>query len=319
MLPERPRTPPPSIGGLYFCPPERQMRALGGPGRTKSKDTLGSSVKITTCKTIEELEGTTEVELLNFPSLGALDSKSNHPSGLQRLTAALHPLRLPLQKEGVPPRLWPDFRTTLAQRERSLIDRTTIILKATMKEEESGLEKVVAMAKLTVPPFYKANQRSWMDRMKSELLHPIVDSLSSRVCEHYDGTNRSVEEIYLPEIRKKRDEVMRGRECFELELFAVHPSCHRRGVGKVLLQHCLSLADSWDAPLILESTSKGYPFYIANGFKVVSRSRVEYEGNVYEWPVMLWEPSNSATLLHVLFPAVDNLVALLEARFTLSI
>lgn len=208
MLTERPATPTSSIGGLYFCPEQQ--------ANTPSKDKLGSSVKITTCKTLEDLEGATEVELLNFPCLGALDSDSNEPSGLQRLSAALHPLRLPLQKGGISPRLWPDFQTTLSKREKSLVDTTTIILRASMIEDQTGHEKVVAMAMLTVPPSYKSNQRSWMNRVKSGIFDPVVDSVYSRLCDQYDGTDRSVEEVYRREIRKKRDEVLGGRDGFEL-------------------------------------------------------------------------------------------------------
>lgn len=74
-------------------------------------------------------------------------------------------------------------------------------------------------------------------------------------------------------------------------MFAVHPSCQGRGVGRALLQHCIGLAAAEKTPLILESTAAGYPFYVANAFKVVDRGHVEYIRNSYEWPVMVWKLS----------------------------
>ncbi len=63
------------------------------------------------------------------------------------------------------------------------------------------------------------------------------------------------------------------------------------GGGKRLLQHCIELAASEKIPFILESTAVGYSFYLASGFKVVERSHIEYHGNSYEWPVMVWKLS----------------------------
>jgi len=101
----------------------------------------------------------------------------------------------------------------------------------------------VGMAMLTVPPSYKATQRTWLHQIKSGLVYPVVDSLSVLLSESW-----SAKEVHRAEIRKKRNEVMGDGDFFVLDLFPVHPSCHRRGVGKVLLQYCISLATSWNTP-----------------------------------------------------------------------
>ncbi len=51
------------------------------------------------------------------------------------------------------------------------------VLKASVDDEKTGKEKVVAIAWLTAPAAYKASQRTWLHLFKIELLHPVVDGV----------------------------------------------------------------------------------------------------------------------------------------------
>lgn len=124
-----------------------------------------------------------------------------------------------------------------------------------------------------------------------------MGSLTALLTDQYDGTSRSAEEVHRAEIRKKGNEVMGDREFFVLCAIVAISSLQNGadavsysgicsqcplpviavvwGRSYYILQHCISLADSWNASLILESAAKGYPpFYIADGFKVAARSQV---------------------------------------------
>jgi len=171
------------------------------------------------------------------------------------------------------------------------LDRTSMFLKASVDDEKTGKERVVAIAWLTAPAAYKASQRTWLHLFKNELLHPVVDGVSSRIFDQCDGTDWGMIDVYKKEVGRMRGSLMDDKPYFALEMFAVHPSCQGRGVGKRLLQHCIELAASEKIPFILESTAVGYSFYLASGFKVVERSHIEYHGNSYEWPVMVWKLS----------------------------
>jgi len=127
MIPESPPTPSSSIGGLYFC----SEGLSDNPGHTKPNDNLGSSVWITTCKSNEDPEGTTEVEPPSFPGLAAHETVPDGPTRPSTKAERGHTSsRLALQNGGISPRLWPDFNTMCSRREKSLIDKTTIVLKA---------------------------------------------------------------------------------------------------------------------------------------------------------------------------------------------
>jgi putative acetyltransferase len=71
--------------------------------------------------------------------------------------------------------------------------------------------------------------------------------------------------------------VMDGRT---IDALFVDPAHHGRGVGTFLLQHALSLAP--DALVdASEQATNAVPFYLARGFRIVSRSPTDPQGRPY--------------------------------------
>ncbi len=299
------------LGSTSFTPSRIQptVAETTTPGSATS-NSLGSLVRIGTCVTNDDFEGFAEIELLNFPGKDAHDTTITEAGTLHRMSSVAHPVRSALLQSGFSPRWWPDFQTTASRRQNMALDRTSVFLKASVDDEKTGKEKVVAIAWLTAPAAYKASQRTWLHLFKNELLHPVVDGVSSRIFDQCDGTDWGMIDVYKKEVGRMRGSLMDDKPYFALcviplslmpfayeynliarEMFAVHPSCQGRGVGKRLLQHCIELAASEKIPFILESTAVGYSFYLASGFKVVERSHIEYCGSRYEWPVMVWKLS----------------------------
>jgi len=276
------------LGSTAFTSSRNQPHAADTLGTVKA-NSLGSLVKIGRCVTKDDFEEIAEIELLNFPGHTFHDTTVTEAGTLHRLSTAVHPFRPALLHGGFSPRHWPDFHTTVSRRQKMALDRSSLFFKASVNDEQTGKERIVAMAWLTVPASYKASQRTWLHLFKNELLHPVVDGVSSRVFDQCDGTDWGLIDVYKKEVGRMRGSLMGDKQYFAIEMFGVHPSYNGRGVGKVLLQCCMDLATSEKLPLMLESTALGYPFYLANGFKVFERSRVEYCGNSYEWPVMVWK------------------------------
>ncbi|KLO13394.1 hypothetical protein SCHPADRAFT_940422 [Schizopora paradoxa] len=283
-------TPTNVLGSTSFTQSRIQPTAVEAPAPGKP-NSLGSLVRIALCTTTADFEGIAEIELLNFPGPNTHDTTVTEAGTLHLMSLAAHPFRPALLEKGFSPRLWPDYRTTVSRRQKMAADRTSIFLKASVDDEETGKERIVAMAWLTSPAAYKASQRTWIHLLKSELLHPVVDGVWNRVFDQADGTDFGIIDVYKKEVRRVRNNVMGDKPYFALEMFAVHPSCQGRGAGRALLQHCIGLPADQKIPMILESTAAGYPFYVTNAFKVVERGHVEYCRKSYEWPVMVWKLS----------------------------
>lgn len=203
------------FGSTSFTPSRIEPTAVETSSPEKS-NSLGSLVKIGLCTTTADFEGIAEIELLNFPGANGHDTTSTEAGTLHLMSRAAHPFRPALLEKGFPPRYWPDFQTTVSRRQKMALDRTSMFLKASVIDEESGKERIVAMAWLTVPAAYKASQRTWLHLFKNELLHPVVDGFWKRVFDQADGTDFGIISVYKKEVGRVRDIVMSDKPYFAL-------------------------------------------------------------------------------------------------------
>jgi len=60
-----------------------------------------------------------------------------------------------------------------------------------------------------------------------------------------------------------------------LEILAVHPSHHRKGLGSLLIKAGLDLADRDHARTYIEASAKGLPLYLRHGWEPVGATVVD--------------------------------------------
>lgn len=58
--------------------------------------------------------------------------------------------------------------------------------------------------------------------------------------------------------------------CVDLQTVAVHPSHQRRGVGKLLMEWGMDVAERMNVPVYLEATHEGVPLYEKCGFETLN-------------------------------------------------
>ncbi|KAH8110142.1 hypothetical protein DFH11DRAFT_1514638 [Phellopilus nigrolimitatus] len=237
-----------------------------------------------------DLPALAEVELLSFTGADDADKHSR----------TMYPFRADLIRAGIPPRCWPDFAPTVRSRERTLREGRALLFKAELSGGdgegigggENGDATVIAgMAWLTPPARLVEREGGRASKLWASHLRPALDRLGAVFWSEGEayGTDMAYMRIFLGERARARREVLKGRD----ELIYTHPSHRRRRVGATLLAHCIVLADAARLPLLLEASVSGVPLYRHLGFTEVYRSRVEYRGKVFEWPVMMREAPGS--------------------------
>jgi GNAT superfamily N-acetyltransferase len=78
-------------------------------------------------------------------------------------------------------------------------------------------------------------------------------------------------------------------------LMSVHPGMQKRGIGGVLLEHCLSWLEKRHCPtILLDATPVGFPLYRRSGFVEEDQTAVLQQTHPVSWPRQL--PGNVATL-----------------------
>ncbi|KAH8116691.1 hypothetical protein DFH11DRAFT_1505314 [Phellopilus nigrolimitatus] len=237
-----------------------------------------------------DLPALVEAELLSFNGLGDGDARAR----------TLHPFRADLIRAGISPHCWPDFAPTVRSRKRTLREARALLFKAELAGgdgagngggEASDLTVVAGMAWLTPPARLVEQKGGRASKLWESHLRPTLDRLGAVFWPEgqADGTDMEFKRIFYGEMARARQEVLKGRD----ELMYTHPSHRQRRVGASLLAHCIALADAARLPLLLESSPSGTPLYMRFGFTEVYRSRVEYRGEVFEWPVMMREAQES--------------------------
>ena len=77
---------------------------------------------------------------------------------------------------------------------------------------------------------------------------------------------------------------------WHLSLLGTDEKFQRRGIGRMLLEFGMRMAERDDVPIALESSVAGMSLYKRSGFKVVYKAEVEGD---LECVVMAWEPEQS--------------------------
>ncbi|KAL5532286.1 hypothetical protein ACEPAF_5855 [Sanghuangporus sanghuang] len=252
----------------------------------------------------EDLPVIVESELLSFTGIASEEA----------LARRLHPFRADLTRAQTRVPLWPDFMPTLQRYGRSLKDERNVMLKAvTRARREDGTKNrlntvrhvIVGMAWLRLPSPPNVGGRNSMKVMK-DLTIPYIsktlDRLENTLYSEADGTDFLFFCSFKAEVLRARREVenqiLQNRPYASLELIFVHPAHRGTGAGAALLSSCIEIAEFYSTtgsdaglPMLLESTCAATPLYARFGFREVYRSRIKYGGNIYEWPVMLREPT----------------------------
>lgn len=73
---------------------------------------------------------------------------------------------------------------------------------------------------------------------------------------------------------------MGKKDCLKLNLMIVNPLWQRRGIGKLLMQEGIKIADEKGWEIHLCATNEGYPFYKQVGFE-------DFEG--IDWDIEKWK------------------------------
>lgn len=71
------------------------------------------------------------------------------------------------------------------------------------------------------------------------------------------------------------------------------PDFQGRGAGGALMEWGKQKATELGVPIYLESSAKGYQFYLKKGFKEIEVFPVDlskFGGPVHRQPLMIWEP-----------------------------
>ncbi|KAL6240438.1 hypothetical protein RBB50_012639 [Rhinocladiella similis] len=95
------------------------------------------------------------------------------------------------------------------------------------------------------------------------------------------GGNVQVSETFFSQLRNKKMEIMKGREYWYLNLLCCRPSHQGRGIGRLLMQYGVDLADKEGKEVYVEASPPGVPVYKKFGFKAVDKV-VMFDGRFTE-------------------------------------
>ncbi|THH09631.1 hypothetical protein EW145_g1860 [Phellinidium pouzarii] len=211
--------------------------------------------------------------------------------------AVCAPFRADLARAGIAPRRWPDYAGAIRRSARVLEDGA-FLLKATrgVADDKESAQTVTGMVWLTPPARIIAEEKSRTKTSKLDALLSLGSAtvkklLKNSTVDEPDGTNYVFLDLYLSEAKRAREEILKGRECFFINILFTHPSHRRRGVAAVLLEQCIKICDAAHLPILVEPSVAGIPIYLRFGFKEVYRSRIEYGTETFEWPVLIREPT----------------------------
>ncbi|KAF2193543.1 hypothetical protein K469DRAFT_745115 [Zopfia rhizophila CBS 207.26] len=98
-----------------------------------------------------------------------------------------------------------------------------------------------------------------------------------------------------------REKLWDGKRYVYCHVIATHPQYQRRGIGSLLTQAGIQIAQQSQLPIYLESTKSGQPLYAKLGFKLLKETIVHEKGALGEGseeervPLMVWEPGSLST------------------------
>ncbi|KAI0539385.1 acyl-CoA N-acyltransferase [Xylaria digitata] len=118
-----------------------------------------------------------------------------------------------------------------------------------------------------------------------------------------DGKHRETADAILVPIWNTHEKLFGKRRHVYLPAIAVHPDHQRQGVGRLLMQWGVSVAENFGLPIYLESTGLGYPLYEAMRFNKLTHAQIIHKAEVTggsedtEIPLMVRMPSKAKGMM----------------------
>ncbi|EJD07790.1 uncharacterized protein FOMMEDRAFT_25068 [Fomitiporia mediterranea MF3/22] len=220
--------------------------------------------------TYDDLPGIATCEMLAFS--GAFPPH-------EPLNSLLFPFRAPLARSGVHPRHWPDFASSVNDHIPSLYDGS--IMFTAFAPDENGRDNIAGFVKMTPPKEMLEEirrKRKLRDCFMGDVVYPAMDTIKNKLWKDTSGLDIVLWRIFKQQLKDARARINKEGRFFLLNLLIVHPSFQGRGVGSALLKQCFTITDAANRPVFLESTTAGYPLYVARGFVEIDRLDWTYAG-----------------------------------------
>ncbi|KAK9772228.1 putative N-acetyltransferase domain-containing protein [Seiridium cardinale] len=113
------------------------------------------------------------------------------------------------------------------------------------------------------------------------------------------GDKRTKAETVLIPNWNMREKLFGGRKHVYCVTMATHPDYQRKGIGRLLVQWGIDIAEQLGLPVYLESTEQGAPLYEAVGFEKLAHEKLVYKASEtgqkedIEVPLMVKMPSKA--------------------------
>ncbi|KAH8677927.1 acyl-CoA N-acyltransferase [Xylariales sp. PMI_506] len=113
------------------------------------------------------------------------------------------------------------------------------------------------------------------------------------------GDHKKKAEIVLMPLWEKRDQFFGGRKHVYCVTMATHPDYRRKGIGRMLVQWGIDIAEQLGLPIYVESTTTAVPLFESTGFKILEGEAVVHKASAtgdsedIEVPLMVRMPTKA--------------------------
>lgn len=123
-----------------------------------------------------------------------------------------------------------------------------------------------------------------------------------------EGTERERAEALVRPFWAFREQMWTGERYVYCHLTAVHPEHQRRGIGKLLMEYGMRIAEQADLPIYTEASQAAISLYEKLGFRRLKQSIIHKadvlwagdtkgDGKDHEVPLVVWIPGEKLDLL----------------------
>jgi len=113
------------------------------------------------------------------------------------------------------------------------------------------------------------------------------------------SANAAAMGVFFKALGRDRREILGGKAYYLLNVLAVDPAYHRKGIGAMHLKWGLDQADELGVPAFLEASPYGQPLYARWGFEPMYRTRIpeedmhHFKGQEAFIPMIMYRPAKS--------------------------